>query len=144
MGKLNPKEPWYVTDNEGKKHPNGVPTQADIIGQNAEFDTAVQSIVQADTDLKARIVAAAQDLNFWGKRLGLAKMLVIEQVAEIFRDYAINVDSVKSIIEAATPPKKAKIERDAKEKAPDNRPISAGSLSSWTASFLNSPSGWKP
>lgn len=111
-----------------KKHINAVPTQADLIGKNAEFDQAVKVIVNEDADLKARIIQSAQDLNYWGKRLLSAKLVVVETLHETFKEYALSVDAISVILQSATPPKKAKSAVVKKEKAPDTRPVSSGSL----------------
>jgi hypothetical protein len=112
-----------------KKHINAVPTQADIIGKNAEMETAVASIVKQDSDLKARIIAAAHDLNYFGKKLASSKLAVCEQLAEIFKDYAISVQGIENTLKGAEKPKAEKATTAKKEKAPDTRPIVAGTLS---------------
>ncbi len=106
-----------------KRHPNGKPTPSDAM---ASF---VESEIAKDADLKARLIQAAQDLNFWGKKLASSKMVVVETLHETFKEYALSVDAISGILHSATPPKKEKAEREAKAKAPDNRPISGGSLS---------------
>ncbi len=100
--------------------------QKPIISDN--LHAAVQSM-QDDSDLRARIVQAGADLNYWGKRLASVKFGVAEALHETFKDYALSVEAIKAILDEATPPKKAKIEREAKEKPVDTRPVSAGAIS---------------
>ncbi len=108
-------------------------TQAETISKgqlmdklNAQF---VAEQVAEHADLSARIIASANDLNYFGKKLASSKLAVAEQVAEIFKDYAINAESVSNILKNAEKPRAEKAAREAKEKAPDNRPITSGSLS---------------
>lgn len=95
-----------------------------MVKKTDKLAVAVQDM-QNDSDLKARVVQAAADLNYWGKRLASAKMIVVEAVHEQFKDYALSEEAIQQIITEATPPKKEKV---AKEKAVDTRPVSAGSI----------------
>ncbi len=94
-------------------------------------DTLVYAVqaMQDHSDLRAKIVQAGADLNYWGKRLASVKYGVAETLHETFKDYALSVDAIKAILDAATPPKKAKTEKEAKEKPVDTRPVSAGAIS---------------
>ncbi len=88
-----------------------------VANQNAEH-----------ADLTARIIASANDLNYWGKRLGSSKLAVVEELAEQYATYALSQDAIQAILNKATKPKPEKVDRVAKEKKPDDRPVSAGTL----------------
>ena len=92
------------------------------------FTEAVQD-VQDQTDLRTRIIQSGADRNYWGKRLLSVKIGVAEEIHEEYaKDFALSVEAVKMILDEATPPKKPKAEKEAKEKAVDTRPVSAGEV----------------
>ncbi len=99
------------------------------MNKNETLVDAVQAMLRDQSDLRARIVQAGADLNYWGKRLASVKYGVAEALHETFKDYALSVDAIKAILDEATPPKKAKAEKEAKEKPVDTRPVSAGAIS---------------
>lgn len=75
------------------------------------------------------IIAKANDLNYFGKRLATAKNAVAETISKELFQTGSRSQEVKAIIENNRPVKaaKAKVERAAKE---DTRPLAAGVLNS--------------
>jgi hypothetical protein len=86
----------------------------------------VAEMQQKHDELKAQIVARLAGLNYWGKRLDSVKKAVLEVV---FSEFEIEWAELQEIAKTATPPKKEKSEKVAKEAKPDNRPLTAGILS---------------
>lgn len=94
---------------------------------NETLVDAVQAM-QDESNLNARIVQAGADLNYWGKKLASSKLVVCETLHETFKTYALSVEAIQNILNEATPPKKPKADKVAKEKPEDTRPVSAGAI----------------
>lgn len=92
--------------------------------------TTLQNVVSEmqhnHDEQKAAIIARLAGLNYWGKRLDSVKLAVCELVADEFK---ILPSEVSHIAKTATPPKKEKVAKEAKEAKPDNRPLKGGILS---------------
>ncbi|ATS93987.1 putative A1 protein [Pectobacterium phage DU_PP_V] len=75
------------------------------------------------------IVTAANDLNFYGKRLRSSRLAVCETISKkLFEDCSKSVD-IHNYLEANKPPKAERVKASKAEKV-DNRPLAAGNLTS--------------
>ncbi len=90
--------------------------------------TSIHPMVEfAQVSDKEAIIKKATDLNYWGKRLETSKQVVILIIHDDFPDYTPH--ELLEILDENKPVKKATVSRETKEAKPDNRPLSAGSLS---------------
>lgn len=110
--------------------------QVDMIAGES-LSEAVTAMQGEHDSFKARIIAAADGLNYWGKKLQSSKDHVVSQIAEMLQPVDEEMpehsgdflNAIRNELSIATKPKKAKAEKVAKEKPVDTRPVSGGALS---------------